>query len=495
MNSYRTILKSSAIMGLASVLNIFTALVRMKAIAVLLGPAGLGLIGLYQNLMETAARLSALSIGTVGTRQVAEANTKGAVDELASARRALFWGAVALASVGGAAVFVLREPLARAVTGSVADAANIGWLALGTFLSIGAGAQSAMLNGMRRIQDIARVQVLSGLASTVLGIAAIKFWGEAAMLAVVLLAPAASFLFGSWYVSRLERIRTGPTPLAQLTARWRGMAILGFFFMLSGLVGTGGLLVVRSLIQKELGAEALGQFQAAWAIGMTYLGFVLNAMGTDYYPRLTGCIDDRVAACRLVNEQTEVALLLTAPALVALLALAPWVVRLLYTAEFGAAVHILRWQLLGDALKVMSWPLGFVIMAGGAGRTYVLTEATAFGVFALGVFLGMKTLGVFATGVAFLAMYAVYLPVVYWTARRRIGFTWTTAVLRHAAVIVATAGVVAGLGHVSDLLALAVGLPSAVGLGLFAIARLSIMAELSGPAAKFARLAQQVLKK
>ena len=47
-------------------------------------------------------------------------------------------------------------------------------------------------------------------------------------------------------------------------------------------------------------------------------------MGTDYYPRLTATIHDPVATNRLVNEQTEVALLLAGPVLLAMLALAPW---------------------------------------------------------------------------------------------------------------------------------------------------------------------------
>ena len=211
------------------------------------------------------------------------------------------------------------------------------------------------------------------------------------------------------------------------------MIPLGAAFMISGLVTTGGFLVVRSLVQRELGAEELGYFQAAWAIGMTYLGFVLGAMGTDYYPRLSACIGDPAAACRLVNEQTEVALLLTAPPLIAVLALSPWVVRLLYTNEFGPAVDILRWQLLGDLLKVMSWPLGFVMLAAGAGRTFIFSESIALAVYVAGVALGLALVGVVATGIAFLAMYAVLLPIVYWLARRRIGFRWTPSIVAHGA--------------------------------------------------------------
>jgi len=47
--SYRRILKSSSIIGGASFLNIVVGLVRTKILAVLLGPAGVGLVSLYRG--------------------------------------------------------------------------------------------------------------------------------------------------------------------------------------------------------------------------------------------------------------------------------------------------------------------------------------------------------------------------------------------------------------------------------------------------------------
>jgi PST family polysaccharide transporter len=272
--------------------------------------------------------------------------------------------------------------------------------------------------------------------------------------------------------------------------QWRIMILLGAALMISGLVRTGSFLVVRGLVQRELGAVELGYFQAAWAIGMTYISFVLEAMCKDYYPRLSACISDRATACRLVNEQTEVALLLTAPALIALLALSPWVVRLLYTNEFGPAVEILRWQLLGDLLKVVSWPLSFVILAAGAGRTFIFSESIGLAVYVAGVALGLALAGIVATGIAFLAMHAVYLPVVYWLARRRIGFRWTTPVVAHGAIFFVVACAVSALSHWSKPMAAAIGLPAAGLIGLYSLGRLGQMAELAGPAGRLASLAR-----
>ncbi|MFN3592652.1 MAG: hypothetical protein ACK4TG_10750, partial [Thermaurantiacus sp.] len=53
--SYRTVLRASSLIGGASAGNVLAGIVKMKVAAVLLGPAGVGLVGLYQSIMQTAA--------------------------------------------------------------------------------------------------------------------------------------------------------------------------------------------------------------------------------------------------------------------------------------------------------------------------------------------------------------------------------------------------------------------------------------------------------
>jgi PST family polysaccharide transporter len=490
-NSYRTILKSSAIMGASSVVNVLVGLARMKAAAVLLGPAGVGLIGILQNLMGTASGIAALGFGSAGTRQVADAVAGGRADEVAVVRRALFWGTLALALVGGGTFFLLRDLLAARVLDDPERAGEIGWIAFGVALTVAAGSQRALLNGFRRIGDLARLQVFSGLASAIGGVLAILFWGEAGVVAFIVTAPLANFLLGQWFVARLERDGGHAAPLDRLAGQWRQMAQLGFAFMVSTLVISFGQLAARSIVQHRLGAEELGHFQAAWGISMTYLGFVLSAMATDYYPRLTAVIRDREAASRLVNEQTEVALLLGGPAVIAMIALAPLVIELLYSHEFAAAAEILRWQLLGDILKIASWPLGFVLVAAAAGRTYMMAETTAMAVFVSGIWFGLPFVGLQATGVSFLLMYVVYLPLVHWLARWRIGFSWSFQVVRQMAVVAMVAVAVTALAGLSETVAALAGCAGAAALGVYGLGRLGSMAELTGPVGRLASVSRR----
>ena len=427
-SSYRQILRSSSIIGGASVVNILIGLLRTKVAAVVLGPAGIGLIGLLSNLMATAATVAAVGSGVVGTRQIAAANATNDEVTLATSRRALFWGTLALAVLGSFLFWLLRDVLATQVLGDASLSRTAGWLALGVGLSVAAGSQSALLNGMRRIGDLARTSVLSALLGTIVGVPVLLHWREQGLLAYLLLTPISTFLVGYWYTSRLPGIGRAPLVWSDLRREWGSLARLGMPVMLAGLVALAGQLFIRTTVQHELGLDALGHFEAAWVISMTYAGFVLRAMGTDFYPRLTAVIHDPAAANRLVNEQSEAALMLAGPVLLAMLGLAPWVVQLLYSNEFAETAGILRWQIIGDIFKVACFPLGYIILAAGEGRTFLLSDTVSVGVFVLAVWIGVPILGLPATGIAFLLMYMVNLPIVFWLARRRSGFRWEAIV-------------------------------------------------------------------
>lgn len=422
-------------MGVASVLNIAFGLAKMKVAAVLLGPAGVGLIGLYQNLIQTGSTIASLGIAQAGTRQIAAAKATGGPSAVDRTRRALFWGMLILSILGGLLFFMVSRWTSIYLLDAQDREGEVAWLSIGVMLTVVAAGQTALLTGMRRTTHLALIQVTSGLTGAVIGIFSLWQWGQAGLIAMLLSAPAATLAVGYLFTSRLPRVKGLHTGWHELLVEWRCLSRLGIALMLSALVTTLSLLAVRGLVRQQLGQEALGHFQASWSIGMTYLGFVLTAMATDYFPRLSAVIRDKEAACRMVNEQTEMALMLCGPVLLAMFGLAPWVVQTLYSSEFSPASDLLRWQIAGDILKVLSWPLGFTLLAAGAGKTFVLTEAAGMGVFVAGIAIALPWLGLTATGVSFVALYAAYLPAVYLISRRLIGFRWSVAVKKNFALL------------------------------------------------------------
>ena len=400
---------------------------------------------------------------------------------MAAARRALFWGSLVLALLGAAVFWSLRGVLAVRVLGDASLTGEVGWLALVVGLTVAAASQTALLNGMRQIGDLARVSVFSAVLSTLLGIGALILWARGGLVVFLIAAPLSSFLLGYVYVARLPKIHAPYTPLPVLAGQWRVLAKLGAAFMVAGLAITLGQLLVRMLVQKQLGADALGYFQAAATISMTYIGFVLTAMGTDYYPRLTAAIHDHDTVNRMVNEQTEIALMLAGPVFLVMMGLAPWVIELLYSQSFHSAAEVLRWQVLGDILKVASWPLGFIILAAGNGRTYMLTETLAVSMFVVLTWLGLPLIGVAASGVAFLGMYMLYLPMVYWLAWQKTRFQWVATIWWLLAGLMLAAAAVMVAAKWSATIGAAAGLTLSVGFGLYSLSRLAHITNMTSP--------------
>jgi O-antigen/teichoic acid export membrane protein len=289
----------------------------------------------------------------------------------------------------------------------------------------------------------------------------------------VIAIPLATFIVGHIYVARLPRIASPRKGLPDMAAQWSIMARIGVAFMAASLVSAIGQLLVRTTIQRELGSESLGYLQASWAISMSYLGFILSAMGTDYYPRLTGSINDAPNARKIVNEQSEVCILLAAPVLLLMLAFSPWLMQILYSSEFQASVAIFRWQVLGDVLKIVSWPLGFVALAKGNGRAVLLSEIAVMLVFVAVTWTLVPIFGVSAAGIGYFCMYLAHLPIMYWLAIRQIDFDWAPRVRKDFFALFICAIAVAFLASRYHELSAIVGAILAAVWGIYSYSRLA----------------------
>jgi PST family polysaccharide transporter len=195
--------------------------------------------------------------------------------------------------------------------------------------------------------------------------------------------------------------------------------------MASGILMTGAAYAVRVVIVRYAGIQAAGFYQSAWAVGGLYVGFVLDAMGTDFYPRLAGAIRDRAECNRLVNEQAQVSLLLAGPGVLATLAFAPLVLSVFYSGEFAGAVTLLRWLCLGAAMRVITWPMGFIIVADAKQTIFLAVETAYVVVYVAVAAVCVRWFGVDGAGIAFLVSYVFHGLMIYPVVRRLSGFRWS----------------------------------------------------------------------
>jgi PST family polysaccharide transporter len=372
-SSYREALKATSITGATSVVEVLLRMVKSKVIAVVVGPGGIGMFGVLSSATGLVSTLVGLGITGSGVRQVAAA--AGDQAQVARVTHTLRRTSVILGLIGTAVVLLLATPIARVAAGSAEYAGYLMLLAPLIFFTTVSGGQTALLRGLRQIATLARLKVIGVFFGTLFALPFVLKWGLDG-IAPAMLMTAAVILVASWWYARQVEIPSVSLSAREFLGELRGLVGLGAVFLLTGLQATGIEFLLRTILLHQTDLATVGQFLAAAALSHVYVNFILQAMGMDYLPRLTRVKDDPVACNRLVNEQSEVALLLAGAGIVALTVLAPLLIPLLYSGRFAAAIEVFRWQCLGVLLKVASWPIGFVLIAKGMRTTFLVTETS-----------------------------------------------------------------------------------------------------------------------
>src|SRR5208282_5653683 len=326
------ILKSSALIGGSSVLRIAVGIVRTKALALMLGPVGVGLLGLYDSIATLAQTIAGMGINGSGVRQIAAAVGTGDSGQIARTVTTLRRVALLLGAMGALLLVIFRGPVSQFSFDDGQHAGAIALLSLAVLLGAVSAGQIALVQGMRRIADLALSNVLGAFYGSVFGVLIVwLYWRRGAAEAGVvpsLLAVAALAMVMSWWYSRKIRVEPVRMRVAEIAGEAAGLLKLGVVFMASGLMTMGVGYLVRIVVARKLGLQEAGYYQAAWTLGGLYVGIILQAMAADFFPRLTAVANNHAECNRLVNEQAEVGLLLAGPGILGTLTFAPLVIDL-----------------------------------------------------------------------------------------------------------------------------------------------------------------------
>jgi PST family polysaccharide transporter len=324
---------------------------------------------------------------------------------------------------------------------------DIAVLGIVILMSSVAGGEMALLQGLRKIGDMAKANIVGSVISTFVSIALYFFLGMRGIVPSLIAVSAVQLFIAWFYTRRIEYEKVDITWKESLLDSGN-MVRLGFVFMWNNLVTSGINFITISLISQKLGIHSVGIYSAAFSLSGIFVNFILASMGTDYYPRLAGLSGDNEATNRQVNEQTEICLLLALPGLIATLTLAPWIVRLFYTSDFLPAVDLLRWFILGCFGRILSWPLGFLILALGKSRLILLNESF-FNIFHLMMIAGgIYYFGLLGVALAFVIAYVGYTVSVFFISHRLTGFIWfksTVSLLLYSSVLLVFAFICAEL--------------------------------------------------
>lgn len=368
---FARILRSSALMGGAQAVTLAMAFLRSKLIAVLIGPAGIGLMGVFNAFNANVSTVAGWGLGTSAVRTVAGAAEADKERKVAAVRQ--FGRRLAWAGFFGVLILVL--PVGHLTFKSQEYALELLIAGLAVPCVVATGMWTALLQAGGHIGSMARTQTASSVVGLLIGLPFIYFFGSVGIALSILLAAAATAAV-TW---RAATKLSPPTSVAPATGDIRELAHLGFALQIGATLGAISTYLVRVLILRSHGADLAagladaGFYQAAFAVTGSLPGVIFSATSSDFYPRVAAAKDEDEAR-HITETQIRASLLLATPILMGLLTMGPLAVRLLYAKGFEPAVPLLDWFVWATFCLLVAWPIGLWVIARASKRTMAFSQ-------------------------------------------------------------------------------------------------------------------------
>jgi O-antigen/teichoic acid export membrane protein len=423
------ILKATSLFGGVQLVTILFSIIRTKFAAVLLGPAGMGIVGLFSATIDFFGAATNFGVSTAGVRCLAEVGSRD--DEFKIGKtigivKNLVW----ITGFLGLAVLIIFSPfLSKWIFGN--SDFTWGFVALSSTLLLNQllAARMVLIQGMRRISLLAIIFIVNAVASVVITIPLYYFLGEKGIVPALILISLSSFLVSLYFSKRVAYLRV-KVGLSESLSEGKGMLKLGFFIGLSGLLTLASAYLLRIFINNVGTLEDVGLYNAGFAIINTYVGLVFTAMATDYFPRLSSAIGEVKGFSLVVNQQLEIAILLLGPILCWFIIFINPIIVVLYSEAFRPINEMLLWSGTGMIFKGIGWCLGYIILAKGSSRFFFINEFTALTYQLLFNLVGYYFFGLKGLGISFLIGYVIYAIQVMVVSQWRYGYDFEIKIIK-----------------------------------------------------------------
>lgn len=406
----RDLLKAIFKTGSGSIINIILGVISSKVLAVTLGSSGIGLYSLINQTISTAT--------TAGTMGGQTALVQGIASKQGAEKDkyliTVFWifvcGAMAIAL--GFLLFPFLIAQTVFASNDEKTISLVRWMALPIILTVMYSYFISLLNGFRAIGRLAIGQLIFSIVTAVLVYPVSSLVSTGHTIAFIMMI-SASTIGGTIFCITVAHKEKWLNPLiVNFTPRVDKEAIKHFYniastTLITGLVSTGILLSIRTMIIRYGGFSSAGVFSVAWGLSMMYVMLVLGSFGTYYLPTLSG-INDIPSRNTLIQNLFRISLLLIIPLIITVIVFKSLVITILYTHEFMPSLEIIRWMLLGDYFKVGGWVLAMPMLAYGDMKVFFWTESLWYVGFLILSYIGISYYNdIQFIGIAFLILYAL----------------------------------------------------------------------------------------
>lgn len=411
------VLKAIAMLGSAQCATIACSIIRVKLIAMWLGPAGTGLNSILYNASSLVSTATQLNLRDSAVRELSLPHD----DEKMRFKTAVVRRWAFLIGIISALFMIVLSPFlsATAYGGSTSHTLSFAALSPSLFFTSYSSGEFAVMQARDRLRSIAQANVAAVIAATALSIPAIYFLGMKSIVIVInlytLMLAIAARIWSHSEPTSFDRA----LGMKELWREGRGFLLLGLTISLSVMLTALMNYVFSAYINTYGGEAALGIYQSGYTLVGSYVGIIFSAITIEYYPRLTRCADrPRVSRIVMSHELLLIVRLIT-PIAIIFISCSQFIVRILYSSMYEAITPYIVIAIIGAIFQGASFCYSYRILAAGDSKAFITTEAISIAVGLTLYITGYNYWSYTGLGVAYVIWYIFYTFLTAAVCRRR----------------------------------------------------------------------------
>ena len=420
-SSYGNILKATALFGGVRVFQIIIHIIRAKVVAMLIGPAGMGIHNLLKSTLDTVNHVTGCGLQTSAVRDIAKAHDGGdqeRIDVVITSLRLIVW---LTGLIGVLVVFFGSAPLSYFAFGNYEYSTAFKYLSIIMFATQLNTGQVALLQGTFHYKYLAKSSLIGNFLSLLLTIPLYYYLREKGIVPALIIASLIT-LYYSWNASRKVTFHYVKLPFSKLFLEGKGMLTLGLVLAIGSLIGNLSSYLMNIFISHSGSISDVGLYTAGTTIANSYIFLVMSSMSTDYVPRLSALNGNIEAQNEAINKQTELLAIILLPLLVFFIVFSKEMILLLYSSEFIVISTMLELFMVGMLFLAFTWCLSYAVVARGDKKLFLLTEIYNFSISILLKVVGFYIAGLDGIGVAFIVDYIFELLLIFIVCHRKYQF-------------------------------------------------------------------------
>ncbi len=362
VSQYKIIFKSTFLFGLVQVFKVLISFVKNKIVALLLGPEGVGIIGIFISTSSMLQTGASLGISQSAVRDISESNSSSDRAKFSKVisvtnRLTLFTGLL------GLILTVFLSPfLSKWTFGDTSYTIPYIILGIAVAFNIVTEGQLAVLKGMRQLKALANASIIGAVIGLVTSIPLYYFFNKSGIIPSLVITGFSALIFSNYFVKKINYDKTKMT-FNEIYSVANPMIIMGIALMFVTFLSSLAAVFISAYIRSKGGLDEVGYYNAGVAIINSYFGVIIAALTTDYFPRLASINKDNKKIQIELNRQSSVSLVLTSPLIVLFIVFLPWFVTLLYSSEFFPTVEFMKYAIYGTLITICSNQVDMILVA------------------------------------------------------------------------------------------------------------------------------------